>query len=125
MIQNLLFGIAFLKILFWAYYFFGRIYSPHVAIDIIRVFFYFRFSSRKSQNQQNLAKKITHFTIQFFSKDLTHFTNISSLDIENNTLPMHSQKPFSLYKFSSKHVSVWCRKNICTAPFLDAQELHS
>ena len=39
MIQNLLFGIAFLKILFWAYYFFGRIYSPHVAIDIIRVFF--------------------------------------------------------------------------------------
>ena len=28
----------------------------------------FRFSGRKSQNQQNLAKKTTHFTIQFHSK---------------------------------------------------------
>ena len=25
-------------------------------------------------------------------------------------LPKHSQKPFWLYKFSSKHVSVWCQK---------------
>ena len=31
-------------------------------------FFNIRFSSRKSQSQQNLAKKITHFTIQFRSK---------------------------------------------------------
>ena len=28
----------------------------------------FRFSSRKSQSQQKLSKKITHFTIQFRSK---------------------------------------------------------
>ena len=66
--------------------------------------------SRKCQSQQNLPKKITHFTIQFRSKNLTHFTNLNSFEIENNMLPKHSQKTFSVYKFSSKHVSVWCKK---------------
>ena len=68
---------------------------PEVPVDIIRVcFFNFRFSSRKSQNQQKLAKKITHFTIHFCSKNLTHFTNLNSIDIENNMLLQHCQKPF-------------------------------
>ena len=83
---------------------------PHVPVDIIRFFLIFSLPSRKSQSQQQLAKKITHFTIQFRSKHLTHFANLNSLDIENNMLPQHSQKPFWLYKFSSKHVSVWCQK---------------
>ena len=65
---------------------------PHVSLDIIRVFLIFYFSSRKSQSQQRLVKKITHFTIQFRSKNLTHFTNLNSLDIENDTLSQHSQK---------------------------------
>ena len=80
-------------------------------MDIIRVIFNFRFSNRKSQSQQKLAKKITHFTIQFRSKNLTHFTNLNSFEIENNMLPKHSQKAFSVYKFSSKYVSVWCQEN--------------
>ena len=46
----------------------------------------FRFSSRKSQSQQHLAKKITHFTRQFQSKNLSFFTNLDSLDIKNNML---------------------------------------
>ena len=41
----------------------------------------FRFSGRKSQSQQKLARKITHFTIQFRSKFITHFTKLSSLSI--------------------------------------------
>ena len=45
---------------------------PDVPVDIIRVFFDFRFSSRKSQSQQKLTKKITHFIIQFF----THKTSL-------------------------------------------------
>ena len=73
-------------------------------------FFNFRMSSWKSQSQQKLVKKIIHFTIQFHSKHLTHLTNLSSLDIENNMLPKKRQKPFSLYKFPSKHVSCWCQK---------------
>ena len=48
--------------------------------------------------------------MQFRSKNLTHFTNLNSLDIENNILPQHSQKPFRLYIFSNKHVSVWFQK---------------
>ena len=87
---------------------------PDIPVDIIRVLFNFRFSnrntSRRSQSQQNLAKNIAHFTIQFRSKNPTHFTNLSLLDTENNMLPQHSQKPFWLWKFSSKHVSVWCQK---------------
>ena len=58
-------------------------------------FSYFRFSGRKSQNQQKLAKNILHFTIQFCSKVLAHFTNIIK-----NILPQYSQK----------HDSDWCQK---------------
>ena len=36
--------------------------------------------------------------------------NLNLNDIEHNMLQQHSQKPFSLYKFSSKHISVWCQK---------------
>ena len=59
-------------------------------------FFDIKFSSRMSQSQPKLAKKITHFKIQFWSKNLTHFTNLSSLDVENKMLLQHSQKPFWL-----------------------------
>ena len=52
---------------------------------------YFRFSSRKSQSQQNAALKITtHFTIQFRSKNLTHLTNFDSLIIVKSILLQHS-----------------------------------
>ena len=54
--------------------------------------------------------------------------NLNLNDTEINMLPKHSQKPLSIYEFSSKHVSVWCRKNIFgnnAVPFLDAEEMHS
>ena len=86
MIQNLIFGILVLKVLFWSYNFFHI--RPHVPVDIIF------FSSRKFQNQQQLAKKITHFRIQFRWENLTHFTN---LNIENNMLPQH-RKNLSAFK---------------------------
>ena len=89
----------------------------------IQIIFDFRFSGRKSQSQQKLAKKITHYTIHFHAKHLIHFTNLISLNIENDILAKQNQKSFSLCKFSSKHVSVWYQKNICTALFLDTQEL--
>ena len=49
--------------------------------------FNFRLSSRKSQSQQKLAKKITYFTIKICSQNLTHFRNLSSLDIEKYYVP--------------------------------------
>ena len=56
------------------------------------------------------------FTIQLPSKKITHFTNLNFFDIENNMLPKHSQKAFSVYKCSSKHVSVWSQRKhlLCT-----------
>ena len=74
----------FLKVLFPAYNSF--IFAQMFQWTSSEFLFKFRFSSRKSQSQQNLAKKITHFTIQFQSKNLSFFTNLDSLDIKNNML---------------------------------------
>ena len=49
-------------------------------------FFKYRFSSRNSQSKQKLAKKITHFTTQFRSKNLTRFRNLNLLVNENTGL---------------------------------------
>ena len=74
----------FLKVLFPAYNIF--IFAQMFQWTSSEFLFKFRFSSRKSQSQQNLAIKITHFTIQFQSKNLSFFTNLDSLDIKNNML---------------------------------------
>ena len=68
---------------------------------------------------------MTYFAIQFRSKNFTDVTNLNSFEIEDNMLPKHRQNTFSVCKFSSKHVSLWGQKNICTARFPDAQELLS
>ena len=114
---------SFLKLLFRAYKVFIFVQTFHwISLEF---FFSFRFSSRKSQSKQQLAKKIPHFTIQFCSKNLIHFMNLNWLEIENNMLSQHSQKPFWLYKFSGNMFLFGVRNNICTGPFIDAQELHS
>ena len=59
----------------------------------------------ESQSQEKLATNITYFTIQFWSKNVTHFTNINSLNIIKNRIPQYNQKPFSFYIFSCKPVS--------------------
>ena len=51
------------------------------------------------------SKTINHFTIKSCWKNLAHFTNFNSLNIVKKHTPKHSQKFFSLYKFSRKHVS--------------------
>ena len=104
MIQNLIFGIILLKMLFLL------IFIHMFQWASSKFLFDFRFSRRKSQSQQKLLIKITYFAIQVRSKHLTHFTNVNSLDNENNMLPKHCQKSFSLYKCFRKHVSVWCQK---------------
>ena len=71
-------------------------------------FLYFRFSSGKSHCQQKLSLRVTYFTIKFCSKHLTHFMNVNWLDIDNNMLPKHSQRPFLLYRFFIKRAFVWC-----------------
>ena len=69
-----------------------------------------RFSGKKSQNQQKLAKKISYLTIQFHSENFAYFTNLNSLNIEKSILPRHILKPYSRYKFSKKNVFCWSQK---------------
>ena len=105
MIQNLIFAI----LVFWKYYF------GHTA------FLYFsRRSNWHHQTFQLTSSDFFPWLQTFLTKtskkdhtfyntvSLNNFTNRNSLDIENNILPQHSQKPFC--KFSSRHVSVWCQK---------------
>ena len=87
--------------------------------------FNFRFSSRISQSQQKLSKSITHFTVYFCSKTPTYFMRLNILNIVKNILLQHSQKPTHFTNFSRNLFLVGARKNIYSAPFLDAQELHS
>ena len=46
----------------------------------------------------------------FSIKNLNHFAKLISLNISKNVLPQHSQKSFSLYRFTSKHVSGFFQK---------------
>ena len=80
-----------MKTLFWVYDFFIFVQMFEISSEFL---FDFRFSGIKSQRKRKLAEKITHFTIQFRIKSLTHFMNLNLLDIENNMLPQCSQKPF-------------------------------
>ena len=76
------------------------------------------------QSQQKLTRKITQFTRQFHSKNVTHFTNLSSLTILK-TYSINTVKNLTqLTNFLATMFMVGVRKNICNAPFLDAQELH-
>ena len=92
--------------------------------DIRSLSLNFRFSSRNSQSQQKLVKKINHFTIHFHSISLTYFTNLNSLNILKNIFPQHSEKTTHFTNFLAQMFLVGARKNIWTAPFLDAQRFH-
>ena len=116
-----MFGILF----FWKYYFsYFRHYFTHLHQCTSEFFFNFRFSSRKSQSQKKLAKKDESFynTVSQKKPHKFHFTNFNSLDIANNMLPRHSQKPLTLQSFqqtcfclvSEKTFALhhfWMRKN--------------
>ena len=76
--RNLNQNIIYLKSHIWNSFFENSISGsfyicPDVPVDLIRyIFFNFKISSRKSQKQQKLANKITHFTIPFRKKNLSH-----------------------------------------------------
>ena len=64
----------------------------------------FWFSGRKYQSQQKIAKKITHFKVQFCSKNFTHFSTHSTLwkIYSHNTAYKHiSEKTFALHHFQT------------------------
>ena len=83
---------------------------PDFPVDIIRVFLISYFLAESLKANKNQQKRPDNLQYSFSQKNLIHFSNLNSPDTENNMLPQHSQKPFWLYKFSSKHISVLCQK---------------
>ena len=79
---------------------------PHVPVVIIRVSFLFQIFQQRVSKPRKTSQKDHSFYNTVSLKNLTPFTSLDSLYIEYKMLPKHCQKPFSLYKFSSKHVSV-------------------
>ena len=94
MIQNLIFGILSLKIFFQyrAYNFFMLVHTFQWTLS--EFFFNFLIFSKSKKT----SEKFIHFTIQFCSKNLTHFMKFKkSLDIERNMVSQHSQKLYEFY----------------------------
>ena len=108
---------SYLKLFFWIFIFIHK-----VQWTSSEIFFNFKFFSRKSQSQQKLPKKIFHFTIQFRSKTSlilwisTHLTlKIIRFDNTAKNLSEFTKSfPVNMFLFG-------VRKNICTPPFLNAQ----
>ena len=62
---------------------------------------------------------ITHFTIQFPSKNLTHSTNLNSLDIENYNAPATQSKTFlTLQTFQQRSFCLVSEKKFALHHFL-------
>ena len=123
MIQNLIFGMLFLK------HYFGHTTFLYLSTPSRIPFFDFRFS-RKSQSQQELVKKINHFTLQFCSKNLIHFMNLTSVEMLLKTICSRNmaKKLFHFTNFPANMILFGVGKNIFrngAVPFLNAQELHS
>ena len=86
---------------------------------------------RENTDQNNsecgghFLRSVTHFTIPFRLKNLTYLTNLNLLNIIKNIFPQHSQNPTHFTNFLANMFLVGVSKNIRTASFLDAQQLHS
>ena len=72
-------------------------------------------------NQQKIAKKSSHFTIQFRSKNLSHFTNLNLLDIENNMLQKQPKAFLTLQIFRQKCFYVVSEKIFALHHFLTSK----
>ena len=118
MIQNQIFVILFLKILFRAYKL-----SPHVPVDIIKVLLIPEFVAENLKANKNQPKR--SFILKYsFAQKTSLILRISiflklKITYSQNTAKKPSQFtniPASMFLFGVK-------KRICTAPFPDAQEL--
>ena len=91
-------------------------------------FFNFRFSSKKSQSQQKLAKNITHFTIQFCSKNLTNFPTCFCLVLEKIFALHHIWTPKNcilgaFWKQISVYFWAYLQENFCSTDILPSIDI--
>ena len=95
MIQNLIFVILFLKIFFRAYNL-----SPHVPVDIIRVFFIPEFVAENLKANKNQPKRSLILQYSFAQK--TSLILRTSTLIENNMVLQYSQNLSGFTKISQQ-----------------------
>ena len=69
---------------------------PDVPVNISRVFFFLISDFVAEIFKANKASEKVHsfHNTVFFKKKITDFTNLNSLEIENNRIPQHRQKLF-------------------------------
>ena len=120
MIENLIFVIPFLKILFQAYNF-----SPHVLMDLIRIFLFQIWWQKISKPIKTSEKDHSFYNTVSFRKTSLILRILTPLKLKiicsQNTAKIFSQ----CTNFPAKMFLFGFIKNICTAPFPDAQELLS
>ena len=80
--------MSYLELFIWKFYFGHTIflYSPRCTSGHPQSFFLISDFLAENLKANKLRKKIANFIIQFRSKNITHFMNLNSLDIENNML---------------------------------------
>ena len=96
-----------MKILFWA-----NNFSPHVLVDIIRVFFIPEFvaKSLKANKNQPIISPILQYSFTQKTTLILRISTLLKLKIKCSQNTLSQKNTFSVYKFSSKHFSVWCKK---------------
>ena len=113
MIQNLIFVILFLKILF-----------PQIPMDIINFFIpVFAAENLKANKNQRKRSLILQYS---FAQKTSLILRISTLLKLKIICSQNTAKKLSQFtNFPANMFLFGVRKNICTAPFPDAQELLS
>ena len=122
MIQNLIFGILFLKILFRAYNVFIFVHMLQwTSSDVFLISDFLVESFKDNKNQQKRSNFLQHsFALEpsLILRTSTHL--MLKIICSRNTAK-------NLSDFTNFRANLFLfgfRKDICTAPFLDAQELH-
>ena len=120
MIQSLIFVTLFLKIFFGAYNF-----IPHVPVNITRVFFIPELEAENLKANKNQPKR--SLILQYsFAQKTSLILRISTLLKLKIICSQNTAKKLSQFtNFPANMFLFGVRKNICTAPFPDAQELLS
>ena len=100
-------------------------FSPHVPVDIIRVFFIPKFVAEYLKANKN-QPKISLILQYSFTQKASLISRISTLLKSKITCSQNTAKKLSQFtNFPANMFLFGVRKIICTAPFPDAQELLS
>ena len=122
MIQNVIFGILFLKILFRAYNFY--IFAQMFQQTSSEFLYHFRFSGRKPQIHQKLRKRSLIVQHSFARKTSLILRTSTHLTLKIICSRNAAKNLSDFKKFPADMFLLGVRENICTEPFLDAEELH-